>query len=415
MQDHSGKTHNNKGFTLVELLVGITIMGIIVIPFLHAFITGSRANDKAKRMLRGTVLTENLLEEFKPYNYDEIIEIFDKRDLVNTLNSLENADGFKEIVTSETDIYKKTYAIYGITEDNTKFDVQVTFDATGYYKKNETDPDLHNDEKTVNLSNIDMDSDVLLSVGLSDERRVYAEFLQRSEKFNGGISGFTEEDFKSLLTKEIIIDIEKSGTVVTINAIIKYTAPSGVVAEADRIYEKTMRLAEKNLTTEQLRNIYIMYFPNYSSVAASVKDNIVIQNREKVPCHVHIIKQVGSNSSNLLSNELFYVPRVSVTEMKDSSEQNIPPVTILHTNYGYNLGRKLMGLSDYTMPDNAVYSYNGLPADTSKDLLDIRDLLDEESAARLYKTEIQVYRDGAFDATHDSFDMSKYILKISNQ
>ena len=40
---------DNKGMTLVELLLAVTILAIIVVPLLHAFVSSARVNRKAKQ------------------------------------------------------------------------------------------------------------------------------------------------------------------------------------------------------------------------------------------------------------------------------------------------------------------------------------------------------------------------------
>ena len=54
------KKKNNRGFSLIELLVSVTILAIIVIPLMHSFITAVRTNEKAKRTLNATTAGQNL-------------------------------------------------------------------------------------------------------------------------------------------------------------------------------------------------------------------------------------------------------------------------------------------------------------------------------------------------------------------
>ena len=48
MRGEERKLNKNAGFSLVELLIAVTILAIIVIPLLHMFVTTSRLNGKAK-------------------------------------------------------------------------------------------------------------------------------------------------------------------------------------------------------------------------------------------------------------------------------------------------------------------------------------------------------------------------------
>lgn len=44
------------GFSLVELLIAVTILAIIVVPLLHMFVTSTRINVKSRQTLRATTV-----------------------------------------------------------------------------------------------------------------------------------------------------------------------------------------------------------------------------------------------------------------------------------------------------------------------------------------------------------------------
>ena len=58
--------------TLIELLVAIAILGVIVVPFLHAFLTSFRTNLKAREAFRVTTVAQDITEGLKAYKVDEI-------------------------------------------------------------------------------------------------------------------------------------------------------------------------------------------------------------------------------------------------------------------------------------------------------------------------------------------------------
>lgn len=63
---------SNAGFSLVELLIAVTILAIIVIPLLHMFITSTRINVKSRQMLRATTVAQDIMEGLKAYNLEEV-------------------------------------------------------------------------------------------------------------------------------------------------------------------------------------------------------------------------------------------------------------------------------------------------------------------------------------------------------
>lgn len=63
---------SNAGFSLIELLIAVTILAIIVIPLLHMFVTSTRVNVKSRQMLRATTVAQDIMEGLKAYNLEEV-------------------------------------------------------------------------------------------------------------------------------------------------------------------------------------------------------------------------------------------------------------------------------------------------------------------------------------------------------
>ena len=73
----SRKTQNRKksadaGMTLVELLVAVTILGIIVVPLLHTFVSSSRVSLKTRRQLRVTTAAQDIMEGLKAESIESL-------------------------------------------------------------------------------------------------------------------------------------------------------------------------------------------------------------------------------------------------------------------------------------------------------------------------------------------------------
>ena len=65
----------NGGFSLVELLVAVIILGIIVSPLLHTFVTGAVTASKSRKMGDATLAAQNISEaiEASDLNTDVIL------------------------------------------------------------------------------------------------------------------------------------------------------------------------------------------------------------------------------------------------------------------------------------------------------------------------------------------------------
>lgn len=58
-------TGDNRGLSLIELLVAITVLGIICIPLITAFINSARINRNAQRVQSASTLAQSIMEEYK--------------------------------------------------------------------------------------------------------------------------------------------------------------------------------------------------------------------------------------------------------------------------------------------------------------------------------------------------------------
>ncbi|HOO27394.1 MAG TPA: type II secretion system protein [Lachnospiraceae bacterium] len=59
------RNHDNRGFTLVELLVCIAILAIVFIPITKSFVTAARTNGNAQSLQNATSLAQSVMEEIK--------------------------------------------------------------------------------------------------------------------------------------------------------------------------------------------------------------------------------------------------------------------------------------------------------------------------------------------------------------
>lgn len=72
----AGKTLNNSGMSLVEVIISMTILSVVVVAVLHSLTTSMIYNAKARRRQDTTFKAEAVMEVFKGYNVGELYEIF---------------------------------------------------------------------------------------------------------------------------------------------------------------------------------------------------------------------------------------------------------------------------------------------------------------------------------------------------
>ena len=63
---------DNRGLTLVELLVGVVILAIVIVPLLHVFVTGASTERKSRAYGDATAAAQNLLEQAQASDIDAI-------------------------------------------------------------------------------------------------------------------------------------------------------------------------------------------------------------------------------------------------------------------------------------------------------------------------------------------------------
>lgn len=63
---------NNKGFSLIELLMAIALLAIIIIPVLNSFITSARINRDARKVMIATDVAQTIMEGFSDKGFSDI-------------------------------------------------------------------------------------------------------------------------------------------------------------------------------------------------------------------------------------------------------------------------------------------------------------------------------------------------------
>ncbi len=68
------KLNNKKGFSLLEVLVTIAIIGIVIVPIFTSFALSAKINHEASVMQNATLLAQSISEEFKALKLDSLNE-----------------------------------------------------------------------------------------------------------------------------------------------------------------------------------------------------------------------------------------------------------------------------------------------------------------------------------------------------
>lgn len=154
----------NAGFSLVELLIAVTILAIIVVPLLHMFVTSTRINVKSRQTLRATTVAQDIMEGLKAYTLEEVSAQFEPPEGMSGDSFHYPSDGFYIVNSSmiQGGVRELTEDMAGHTEgdeiyyfgiENLKlqggeYDALIRLDASSYgaNSKQAGDPDGHDNE-----------------------------------------------------------------------------------------------------------------------------------------------------------------------------------------------------------------------------------------------------------------------------
>lgn len=105
---------NNKGLSLVEILVTITILAIIAVPLIRSFMTAVKLNNEARLLQNGTQTAKDVVELFKGRELEKLISIYglDVNDSNIVYRYDMGADG-EEIKSSEGEYIKYLFENIG--------------------------------------------------------------------------------------------------------------------------------------------------------------------------------------------------------------------------------------------------------------------------------------------------------------
>lgn len=431
---------DNKGFTLLELLVAVIILAIVVVPMLRSFVTAYRVNARSRELMRATTLAQNEMEIFEKEKLEVLLDdtIYHYDDVTETKYSA--TDPVSGEVTEHT-AYTFTYN-RGIINDESgrdMFDVVVTLDPESDLT-HALASDLYYDQNTQNLlfmnslSGVDSGTYVQRVRNNVDtngeDEEVYQLYVNRQLPDGTTGSNYTVADFARLLQRTITLKIEQTDqngfktTVAKVN--YQYRSDYGQVPSEYRTYSVGDKVIFNNSQTLDdegnpidLKSVYLFYAPRYeyadgtpipdSSPVILKEDKIVIENKQNLPVNVYIIRQniwddtgkiIGiytdntGTERNTVPND--YVARIEINEGLNEDGKT-------YGNYFTNLnpvGAVEHGKTHYTLndTDNPGWTYTEYEAE---ERTKSRSLGSTESMDRIYSMHVAVYTHGADLTTDD--------------
>lgn len=397
---------NNKGFSLLELLVAITILAVVMIPMLHSFVSAARANAKAKKLMEATTAAQNLMEEMKASGPSEFLNKYSAYSKEQI--TVKDVDG--NIIDTVTDLngnpvytYQTTIAsAASLTVNGREYRAKVTMDPQNYTTVSgasigATD---YNSIPTAKVSKLSKASNGFY-IQNADQEMVAARTMDPA----------AYEDIKSNMSRTITLDINSnpSSHVVKVLATVTYKDERvGESNEYSPIVKKEIYSNSDDPQHKALSNVFICFFPMYNNTSTtSPKEHIVINNDDNYPVCIYLVKQLARDSTtnnDYVANGNNYMVDLSVNEgiraslsgkNDDGSDNGKPDViTSVATNLSYEdtPTRKEIEVSYKHKGAGGNLIAGGIPSGYfDKDMVDIKDLKNLGEETRIYDVTINVY------------------------
>ena len=409
-QKEKGQQLNkNAGFSLLELLIAVTILAIITIPMLHMFVTSARINGKSRITLRATVLAQDIVEGLKAYHIDEIQDQFNGVEDFEMLNTSVIAGDctYKEDVDREKP-GKYYFVLKNAKLENSRFDVLISVDATGYVEGASPTRFPLNVKDVAKVTSTEKNSGYTQKKQWIDS--MHEEILKEIQDPNNLGIPKTAQDFNiaGLSYKRTInIKLYDDGTftddegniIIKTNATIYYMYEFSYGGKS-YTYSYPSAGDPNPCGNFEGNNFYLFYYPLYGAES----DKIVFECKQSKALNLYIAKQVDEAMSDAELNAAEKAYK-AVVNIEDPSKDHFT----IRTNLGTNIVNDTFLESIHgnaKVPGWVTYQQNGATMVNKLDIFDLGGIRDKEHGADgdndaitefIYDIIVEVYEQGAAD------------------
>jgi prepilin-type N-terminal cleavage/methylation domain-containing protein len=385
---------DDRGFTLVELLVSVTILAIIIVPLLYTFVSVTKTNTKSKNKLSASMAGQNLFEELKAADVDTFMAGATNIPVLDASgNRVQDAKG-NDIFILEKEFDRSA--------DGKDYHMILRLDPTDYTTlageaEKATD---YNSLDYANLTSLSNAGSAFLFVNTSDVTDAVNELLlvEPLSASPGMIATEDQrrEEIAARLTREITITITKtasSGSTIVHSTITYKDGTYTYTTRDEEIYNNGTNLGNV------LSNIFICFYPMYNNTARSVPtESITIDNSENQEVGVYLIKQTDETTDTSAADAKYSV------DVKVLGTGSNPETTVV-TNMAYTEGQA---------NNQMLLSYTGGTLPVGKTLTEAlhvsagdAGLQNAGAGTRIYNVSIEVYRkkNGGGAVTYEEKDL----------
>lgn len=296
---------NNRGFTLVELIIAVAILAIAISPLIANFIQSSKMNLKGRESLDAMNLAQDIMEGLSGYTADEVDECVD--------NVLNDASGTKTLVGNilpKSAEYGTVTKVSGASDDVLQYNLsdvkavgsvknvynaEIILDPTG------TEQDQFNNQIMADISEINQYYDAVFTVPTASDTAAAIDALKEVST-----SSLSKEQYYGKLKRETEVIISNMGTEdapnYKVSVIRTYSAAQGEggvlgIGASDKHTIVTDNICRMDADRFP-RSVYI-YFKGIEGATRTVserKERIIVENRTGKDITVYLIRTQETDS-----------------------------------------------------------------------------------------------------------------------
>ena len=367
---------DNRGMTLVELLIAIVILAIITVPLLHAFVSAARVNMDSRKRLRLTTVAQDVMEGLRADTLAELATEFNYPDDPIPTNSFHvinrglvngGTGGLSEnrcVIDPNGGVTGLTWVSLVATNINEYPSVEPVAGSLSYNfvpRDGSYDPARNDGKYYFTMENVTVEDassatdrvDVIIEADASPYREGSptvsgANALHNSFSFVDIDDMSERSDFLFKIDLQKLIDDNMPGVGLTTKDIYcEYDVehePGHIAKVRVRARRTTVPITgptifdeSYQITRTESRNIFLLYYPTYGAKfhanPTSPADVINFTNNSSEDINFYIVKQNDTSDSYIRANlgacEDAYRCKVNIY---DSGKH-----TIVRSNLDYNL------------------------------------------------------------------------------
>lgn len=428
---------NDKGFTLLELIISIVVLVLVMLPLMNSFYRSAQMNKKAEDIQYQSNLAANIMEGLKNLDIEDTITQF--KGPVSNFTVLTDGSGtpivedvmvlkfnpvtgkYEEVVLNSNETLSEQsayyFAIHGIREGSTAYDALITMNSTTYT----TASNILNNYQMPEAINLDALSNGLLfsegaAAGDTKDQQALDTFLQWGEDYARQLFS-TSSDYRDYRTAydQWINDCETA----QMQALPTPVPPAQVtfnpasypgycdVATLKQNITKTMKVTidQAASNTVKYEIIYTCNWPSGSTLNRTISDQVSVTNYSKVLENIYLFYQPSLFKNSM---DVHY----DMVEVQNLTTAN--PVNFYLAKQAGSIALPHVKITQ-SDPDSITVFTNLDPVYVDSSSAINGGIVKTEQKNRIFEVKVQLYKYIASMNPADKYQEEVYTLSSSNE